>query len=214
MFIVHVFKSFSTFFPLQGLDTTNTKPVPCICSLSETSSKRTSSYSFSMANLEETHEADLDAILGELSILEQCIRPNNTSGVASYLARSPIENIQIAGIVDMVRCHESTHRRSNSIISSVTSASVSSSSESGTGSGLDSYGPLVQSRTDSPDNDSAFSDTVSLMSSASSSASSGLSNSIRRKNVLPLHSNSLHVRGEKILYFIIFLCAFSNFFTV
>lgn len=148
-----------------------------------------------MANLEETHEADLDVILGELSILEQCISGNNTSGGVSYTAQSPIENVQTAGIVDMVRCHERTHRRSNSIISGVTSAaSISSSSESGTGSGSDFYGPLRQSRNGSPDNDSAFSDTVSLMSSTSSSASSGLNNSTRS---LPLQSNSIHVRGSK-----------------
>lgn len=117
-----------------------------------------------MANLEETHEAELDAILGELSILEQ----RNTDG---RMGR--------------------THSRSNSTISGVTNSTISStstSSESGTGSGSDC--PLREPRTDSPDNDSAFSDTVSLLSSESS-ASSGVS-SAHSKN-LPLNSNLLQV---------------------
>lgn len=117
-----------------------------------------------MANLEETHEAELDAILGELSILEQ----RNNDG---RMGR--------------------THSRSNSTISGVTNSTISStstSSESGTGSGSEC--PLREPRTDSPDNDSAFSDTVSLLSSESS-ASSGVS-SAHSKN-LPLNSNLLQV---------------------
>lgn len=117
-----------------------------------------------MANLEETHEAELDAILGELSVLEQ----RNNDG---RMGR--------------------THSRSNSTISGVTNSTISStstSSESGTGSGSELRDR--EPRTDSPDNDSAFSDTVSLLSSESS-ASSGVS-SANTKN-LPLNSNLLQV---------------------
>lgn len=129
-----------------------------------------------MANLEETHEAELDAILGELSLLEQ--RNNNNN---------------IGGINTDVRLGR-THSRSNSTISGVTNSTISStstSSESGTGSGSDSGQGLREPRTDSPDNDSAFSDTVSLLSSESS-ASSGIS-SAHSKNI-QLNSNLFQVR--------------------
>lgn len=128
-----------------------------------------------MANLEETHEAELDAILGELSLLEQ--RNNNNN---------------IGGITADVRLGRA-HSRSNSTISGVTNSTISStstSSESGTGSGSDSGQGLREPRTDSPDNDSAFSDTVSLLSSESS-ASSGIS-SAHSKNI-QLNSNLLQV---------------------
>ena len=124
-----------------------------------------------MANLEETHEAELDAILGELSMLEQ----KNT---------------------DIIRQGRG-HSRSNSTISGITNSTISSistSSESGTGSGSDGGGPLREPRTDSPDNDSAFSDTVSLLSSESS-ASSGVSSSAHAKN-LQLNSTLLQVSTE------------------
>ena len=82
-----------------------------------------------MANLEETHEAELDAILGELSLLEQ------------------------KGDFRQGR----THSRTNSIISATTNTTISSS-ESGCSS-LPESTALREPRTESPDNDSAFSDT-------------------------------------------------------
>lgn len=142
-----------------------------------------------MANLEETHEAELDAILGELSLLEQrstvvadaTAVVNGTNGASNNIGR-----------------HGRTHSRSNSIISGVTNSTISSistSSESGNGSGSEAgcvpTGPIQmrELRTDSPDNDSAFSDTVSLMSSESS-ASSGVSSSAAAAHA---NSNLLHV---------------------
>lgn len=176
---------------MQELET-NTKPVPRLYPHGETLSKRTSSYRFSMANLEETHEAELDVILRELSILEQ-LNIGSDSRAGAFSIQPPNTNLQMAGVDDVVNRHERAHIRSNSILSGVTNASISTSSESGTGSGSDSGAPLRESRTDSPDNDSAFSDTVSLLSSASSSASSGISHSNHRKNVFPFDSNSLNV---------------------
>ncbi|XP_037914424.1 ras-associated and pleckstrin homology domains-containing protein 1 isoform X2 [Hermetia illucens] len=120
---------------------------------SQASSERTNSYRFSMANLEETHESELDAILGELSLLEQ-----RSSDLR----------------------HGRSHSRSNSTVSGATNSTISSSSESGTGSD----GVLREPRTESPDNDSAFSDTVSLLSSESS-ASSGVSAALLKN-----HQNS------------------------
>uniref|UniRef100_A0AAG5CZN2 PH domain-containing protein n=1 Tax=Anopheles atroparvus TaxID=41427 RepID=A0AAG5CZN2_ANOAO len=129
---------------------------------SNTSSERTDSYRFSMANLEETQEAELDAILGELSILEE---------------RGDLR-------------HGRSHSRTNSTISAATNTTLSSESgcssvaadtlcsggsiASGMGGGVGggSISLHREPRTDSPDNDSAFSDTVSLMSSESSASSS------------------------------------------
>lgn len=105
-----------------------------------------------MANLEETHESELDAILGELSLLEK--RPDNTRNGRG-------------------------HSRSNSVVSGMTNTTISSEASgcvnaNGNVTTETVNGGSREPRTDSPDNDSAFSDTVSLMSSESS-ASSGVS---------------------------------------
>ncbi|XP_058446160.1 abnormal cell migration protein 10 isoform X2 [Malaya genurostris] len=132
----------------SGLEISNTTVASSVARLrpkSNTSTERTDSYRFSMANLEETHEAELDAILGELSLLEQ------------------------RGELRQGR----SHCRTNSTISAATNTTISS--ESGCSSVPDStasINSLREPRTDSPDNDSAFSDTVSLMSSESSASSS------------------------------------------
>lgn len=155
-----------------------------------------------MANLEETHEAELDAILGELSLLEQknpintITNNTNTTTIITTMNSSINDHLMLrsAGMIGR------THSRSNSTISAVTNSTISSfstSSESGTGSGSDTSGgstALREPRTDSPDNDSAFSDTVSLLSSESS-ASSGVSSSAAaaKNHHLPLHSNLLQV---------------------
>lgn len=190
---------FALILSIQGLEIPNTTPLPRLRPHSETSSERTSSYRFSMANLEETHEAELDAILGELSMLEQrnntnIVTTNNTMNGSVSNGSGGVENLNVTPINGDSR-HGRTHSRSNSIISGVTNASISTSSESGNGSGSDSGGTSRESRTDSPDNDSAFSDTVSLLSSASSSASSGVSNINNGKNLIPMNSNLLQVSG-------------------
>lgn len=58
---------------LQGLETYQQSPVKLRPKdqLSVPKSERINSYRFSMANLEETQEAELDSILTELSLLEQ-----------------------------------------------------------------------------------------------------------------------------------------------
>ncbi|KAJ8964896.1 hypothetical protein NQ314_004535 [Rhamnusium bicolor] len=106
---------------------------------SEITAPRIDSYRFSMANLEDSQDVDLDAILGELCALE------TTSKKMSQ--------------------HESrTHSRSSSEASRLK---------------LDSDDNLMLKsdsvRTESPDNDSAFSDTVSMLSSESSASSGGSS---------------------------------------
>ncbi|XP_065093944.1 amyloid beta A4 precursor protein-binding family B member 1-interacting protein isoform X2 [Ochlerotatus camptorhynchus] len=143
------YDSASTYSCESGLEIPNPVGTPTVAKLrpkSNLTTERTDSYRFSMANLEETHEAELDAILGELSILEQ---------------RGELRQCR-------------SHSRTNSTISAATNATISS--ESGCSSVPDSSSASISSlrepRTDSPDNDSAFSDTVSLMSSESSASSS------------------------------------------
>lgn len=197
-----------------------------------------------MANLEETHEAELDAILGELSLLEQHAKSTTTTTTVSVTAA---KNLNMNGIaadyhgggvsVKTINNHLQngsttataimmspsscagavgerngrTHSRSNSTISGVTNSSISISSESGNGSGSDSSGgssngiggingssgsgSLRESRTESPDNDSAFSDTVSLLSSESSASSniSNLMGNSHGKNILSMNMNLLQV---------------------
>ncbi|VVC42599.1 Hypothetical protein CINCED_3A024127 [Cinara cedri] len=97
--------------------------------------QRMDSYRFSMANLEDTQDVDLDAVLGELCALE-----SQYQSTSSLMDSEKID--------------------SNSI-----NRMMSNSNQPGT---------VI--RTDSPDNDSAFSDCVSLLSSSESSASSGTTN--------------------------------------
>ncbi|XP_039281247.1 amyloid beta A4 precursor protein-binding family B member 1-interacting protein [Nilaparvata lugens] len=100
------------------------------------------SYRFSMANLEETQDVDLDAILGELCALES----QYDEAIAGAAAANPNNGIENTTVVEH-------HRRQPSETPAVI-------------------------RTDSPDNDSAFSDSVSLLSSESS-ASSGRNDCLR-----------------------------------
>lgn len=181
-----------------------------------------------MANLEETHEAELDAILGELSLLEQHAKPATTTTVknlnmnGSKTINNHLQNGSTAALAAAAAAaagerNGRTHSRSNSTISGVTNSSISISSESGNGSGSDSSGgsnsisssigiggsngsvggggSLRESRTDSPDNDSAFSDTVSLLSSESSASSniSNLMGNSHGKNILSMNLNLLQV---------------------
>lgn len=195
-----------------------------------------------MANLEETHEAELDAILGELSLLEQHAKSTTTTATTATVKNLNMNGIAVAdhhGGSKTINNHLQngstaalaaaaaavaagerngrTHSRSNSTISGVTNSSISISSESGNGSGSDSSGgsnsisssngiiggsngsggggSLRESRTDSPDNDSAFSDTVSLLSSESSASSniSNLMGNSHGKNILSMNMNLLQV---------------------
>lgn len=129
-----------------------------------------------MANLEETHEAELDAILGELSLLEQRTpttapasnNNNNSDGVELRSTRR--------GTIHNNRINSTITNSTISTVSSVESGAVDCGQESqSTASsviGSSSINSAREPRTESPDNDSAFSDTVSLLSSESSASSS------------------------------------------
>lgn len=118
-----------------------------------------------MANLEDSHETELDAILGELSLLEMDKSlPNKTVCISSS---------SVPGGVEPIRPTNCTHHRTGSVVSSSGTSTISS-----LGPELEpSMGPR-EPRTESPDNDSAFSDTVSLLSTDTSSTSSGLTNGL------------------------------------
>lgn len=168
------------------------------------------SYRISMANLEETQESELDVILGELSLLE------------AQIATGDVNFLPAAGAPGGMCTPSSTrtHSRTNSTISGATS--ISGSSEAGSSStshslcsssGISengshaSHNPSLQStnngpttqlrepRTESPDNDSAFSDTVSLLSSESS-ASSGMSSALHHKRMMHQHQPVLPLSGN------------------
>ncbi|XP_030381947.1 abnormal cell migration protein 10 [Scaptodrosophila lebanonensis] len=146
-------------------------------------------YRISMANLEDTQESELDLILGELSLLEAQI----CFGEATFLpgVGAPT-GVPPPAAISVSAASSRTHSRTNSSISGdVNSSCSSSSSTSISSSGLlenghghngvqfgltmgmtMSVGMPREPRTESPDNDSAFSDTVSLLSSESSASSS------------------------------------------
>ncbi|XP_014243166.1 amyloid beta A4 precursor protein-binding family B member 1-interacting protein [Cimex lectularius] len=111
---------------------------------------RIDSLRYSMANMEDTQDVDLDAILGELCALEseyeEAIRTSNVP------KRKSVE----LGTREIPSSNNNMHHSSR--LSQVSTASaVPSQTSSGT-------------RTHSPDNDSAFSDSVSLLSSESSTS--------------------------------------------
>ncbi|KAK0176053.1 hypothetical protein PV328_000229 [Microctonus aethiopoides] len=106
---------------------------------SDINTPRIDSYRFSMANLEDSQDVDLDAILGELCALERRCDGD--------IASTPAPDTQRPGRPTIARINPSD------------------STEIGKNDG--------GMRTDSPDNDSAFSDTVSMLSSESSASSSG-----------------------------------------
>lgn len=138
---------------LQGLEVPSPSHQPVRLRPKQTTqqNERINSYRFSMANLEDTQEAELDAILGELSLLEQ---KGDLRG----------------------RCH--SRNSSNSTVSGVTIQPIPTTiTPPGNGNTTEISPDLREPRTESPDNDSAFSDTVSLLSSESS-ASSGVSSGI------------------------------------
>ncbi|CAF4752469.1 unnamed protein product [Pieris macdunnoughi] len=100
---------------------------------------RIDTYRFSMANLEETQDADLDAILGELCALdsEYDEELSRVSADFSTTSKDRVDG-EVAQRQDIKETDGASHI----------------------------------TRTDSPDNDSAFSDTVSMLSSESSASSS------------------------------------------
>nr|XP_023013996.1 ras-associated and pleckstrin homology domains-containing protein 1 isoform X2 [Leptinotarsa decemlineata] len=143
--------SSSTYSEDSGLDPVNStahlRPLN-----SEIAAPRIDSYRFSMANLEDSQDVDLDAILGELCALET---------VCEREIGQVKENKRHSDAQTMSQYETRTHNRSLSEASRMK---------------IDPEDSLLKTeagRTESPDNDSAFSDTVSMLSSESSASSGG-----------------------------------------
>ncbi|XP_063838116.1 amyloid beta A4 precursor protein-binding family B member 1-interacting protein [Ostrinia nubilalis] len=130
---------------------------------------RIDTYRFSMANLEETQDADLDAILGELCALDSEYDEEISRVSSGYSSTSKERDGE--GCSQRPECI----KECSDVASGIT-------------------------RTDSPDNDSAFSDTVSMLSSESSASSSASAKCKALK--LNLHQNqkdaSFQQKADKI----------------
>ncbi|XP_066593265.1 abnormal cell migration protein 10 [Prorops nasuta] len=124
-------------FYVKGLDNVSSATLRPFNS--DINTPRIDSYRFSMANLEDSQDVDLDAILGELCALERRCDGD--------IAATPAGDSQRQG------------RPGSGRINPSDSTDIAKND-----AGI---------RTDSPDNDSAFSDTVSMLSSESSASSSG-----------------------------------------
>ncbi|PSN41867.1 hypothetical protein C0J52_10233, partial [Blattella germanica] len=154
----------------EGLDNVSSGALRPLTS--DLSTPRIDSYRFSMANLEDSQDVDLDAILGELCALENQYDAALNSGRNSTQHPGPKRTSVPNTGMDRGGQHQSLlqqHRRTHS----------RSSSEGNRLLKLDTNDtdPLTKSdggvRTESPDNDSAFSDNVSMLSSESSASSGG-----------------------------------------
>lgn len=168
-----------------------------------------------MANLEESHEAELDAILSELSLLEQHAKSkqiNNSDKMASN--NTQLNHNNIVPSQTLTNEHDGRAQlRTNSRISSTTNStiSISSSDICSNGSNAETSVAMRESRTDSPDNDSAFSDTVSLLSSESSTSSGICSSTGIVPHTKTIHSNLMQVSKRVFahknqVFFSIFFC--------
>ncbi|XP_072375778.1 uncharacterized protein pico isoform X2 [Diabrotica undecimpunctata] len=145
---------------------------------SEITAPRIDSYRFSMANLEDSQDVDLDAILGELCALETVCEQE--IGQAREKLQSDAQSLS--------QFENRTHSRSLSEASRVK---------------IDTEDNLIlkndSGRTESPDNDSAFSDTVSMLSSESSASSGGSGakpQTLRLQNIQ--QDDASRLKAEKI----------------
>ncbi|KAG8188628.1 hypothetical protein JTE90_005981 [Oedothorax gibbosus] len=137
-------------------------------------------YRFSMANMEDSQDTELDAILGELCALEDKLD-------REMLPKSQSASQALGNAWGNVRSPNVPPHQKSQVEPKITSGhSRSNSGGSGTrpkfeigGLQVDMYsddflrGPKCD-RTESPDNDSAFSDNVSMLSSESSASSGGV----------------------------------------
>uniref|UniRef100_L7M7E1 Putative pico n=1 Tax=Rhipicephalus pulchellus TaxID=72859 RepID=L7M7E1_RHIPC len=134
----------------QDLDGLSSSPAGMATDPTLVSTPRLDGYRFSMVNLEESQDVELDAILGELCALE-----------------TQFEREIKASAAPPASCTPTASQRSSSGC-----CRTKLDLQDGT---VPTNGGVV-ARTDSPDNDSAFSDNVSMLSSESSASSGGGNN--------------------------------------
>ncbi|XP_035213990.1 abnormal cell migration protein 10-like isoform X2 [Stegodyphus dumicola] len=146
------------------------------------------SYRFSLATLEDSQDIELDAILGELCALEsqfdQEVMHRGHARSVSTVIQSNItgENIRYS-TSGIPLSHDSqlssTHSGHKRFFTHRRSSSGGNKSKYDVNTDLDcddqvkTHKMELGVRTDSPDNDSAFSDSVSMLSSESSTSSGG-----------------------------------------
>ena len=137
-------------------------------------------YRCSLINLEETQDEELDAILGELSILEsqfqEEIEDNSVAAhpVNGSSAQEPTTTATTNKQPSPVASVASSNSRSSPTSSSDTAAASNISSSSKKQSNIHATTTTTNSvngkRTESPDTDSAFCDNLSVLSSCSTSS--------------------------------------------
>ncbi|XP_055924616.1 abnormal cell migration protein 10-like isoform X4 [Argiope bruennichi] len=171
-----------------GLDNVLSGPrTPTSCDKLSIPTPRMDSYRLSLATLEDTQDIELDAILGELCALESSLDPDllhrGHARSVSTVIQSNItgENIRYStsgmSVAQEVTppTSQSGHKR---FFTHRRSSSGGTKSKFEIGGDLDcdqvkGHKMELSVRTDSPDNDSAFSDSVSMLSSESSISSGG-----------------------------------------
>ncbi|KAF2367295.1 Ras-associating (RA) domain [Trinorchestia longiramus] len=172
---------------------------------------RTDTHRLSKANLEDSGDLELDAILGELCALgsqfeielkDRAVDPlrsvsGTTPSTAELKDRAVDPLRSVSGTTPSTAGATAPAARTSCSVSRPTSQPHRDSKCKFDGVDGDQPNPAM-SRTDSPDNDSAFSDSVSVLSSESS-ASSGASNAQRQQQ---LHTsqmdNAAQLKAEKI----------------
>lgn len=165
----------------------------------EIATPRIDRYRFSMANLEDSQDVDLDAILGELNVLEnQCTIELNNARDSKLIAEAQKLSSTTTTAASQLQHQSRTHNRTSS---EGVKMKQQDSGGGTTPSSLPHDNNLIHKsdsvRTESPDNDSAFSDTVSMLSSESS-ASSGGSGGPKPPQLLQLPDEASRAKAEKI----------------
>ena len=127
-------------------------------------------YRCSLINLEETQDEELDAILGELSILEsqfqEEIAENSVAHPVASSAQGPTTTTTTKQPSPVASVASSTSRSSPTSSSDTTAASSKKQSNNIHAT----TNPVNGKRTESPDTDSAFCDNLSVLSSCSTSS--------------------------------------------
>ncbi|KAK7083431.1 Ras-associated and pleckstrin y domains-containing protein 1 [Halocaridina rubra] len=176
---------------------------------------RIDAHRFSRANLEDSGDVELDAILGELCALENQFEVEISSKPPSsspFVTAAPTRTSTASGshiIEKMQPKQQQQHQPQGQLHPQQPQRQSHSRSNSGN-SRQNKFEPLnvdvdvtntSMARTDSPDNDSAFSDNVSMLSSESS-ASSGASGSAGSRNDPNKHASQVEqaakLKAEKI----------------
>jgi len=155
-------------------------------------------YRCSLINLDTSHDDELDAILGELTVLEsqfdQEIQTDKRGSAEQKefcgdAALSPASDRSSSNMTDL-GIHSATHSRSSSGSEEIKQAGAATLRKA-----------EGNQRTDSPDTDSAFCDNLSILSSCSTASSSKTGQSIGVPSSVPQltkEEQEARIKAEKI----------------